>query len=93
MKCKQNLCKRNKNLKAYGYCNVREDAITKVVNHRNNDKKKLEHIKVDIKQMVDIHKKLSNGIPVDQTVVSGLVIIGIMNSLNKHNVIEALSSN
>ena len=90
MKCKQNLCQRTKNLKTNGNCNVCDDAIEKVGDHRKNDKKKLEHITVDIKQMVDIQNKLSNGIPVDQTVVSGLLLSGIMNILNQHDVIEAL---
>ena len=90
MKCRQNLCQRNKNLKPNGNCNVCDDAIAKVVKPSNNDKKKLENITVDLKLMVDIHKKLCDGVPVDQQVVSGLLLSGIVNILNQHNVIEVL---
>ena len=85
MKCRQNLCQRNKNLKPNGNCNVCDNAIDKVVQPSNNDKKKLENITVDLKLMVDIHKKLCDGVPVDQQVVSGLLLSGIVNILNQHN--------
>ena len=40
--------------------------------------------------MIDIHKKLLTVVPVDQQVVSSLLLGGIVNILNKHEVIDAL---
>ena len=91
MKCKQVLCQRTKNLQTNGNCNVWDDAIKKVVDQRSSGNKKVEHISVDLNLMTDVHTKLSNGIPVDQKVVSGLLLSGIVNILNQHDSIEALA--
>ena len=40
--------------------------------------------------MIDIHRKLADGIPVDQQVMIGLLLAGIVNILNQHDMIEAL---
>jgi hypothetical protein len=61
---------------------VCDNAIIKVVNQRNNAKKNVEPIIVDIKLMIDI--------PVDQQVVSGLLLGGILNILHQYDKIEAL---
>ena len=90
MKFQQRLWKRAKNIQQSGNCNVCDDAIAKVVKPSNNDKKKLENITVDLKVMVDIHKKICDEVPVDQQGVSGLLLSGIVNVLNQHNVIEVL---
>ena len=66
-----------------GNCSVCDDAIIKVVDQRNDAKKNVEPITVDLKLIIDIHEKLSKGIPVDQQVVSGLLLGGIFNILHQ----------
>ena len=90
MKCKQSLCSRTKNLEVSGNCYVCEDAIAKILDQKNCVKKKFENVKVDLNLMIDIQKKLLTGVPVDQQVVSSLLLGGIVNILNKHEVIDAL---
>ena len=41
-----------------------DEAITKVFEQSKSVKKKFEDVKVDLALMIDIHKKLSTGVPV-----------------------------
>ena len=56
----------------------------------NKVKVSRKSLNVDLSLMIDIHKKLSTGVPVDQQVVSSLLLGGIVNILNQHDLIEAL---
>ena len=93
MKCKQKLCQRNKSLKENGNCNVCDDAIIEALKKQKDlvgKKPKLDNIQVDFKELVDVHKKLSNGTPINQELVSSLMLAGIINILNQHDTIAAL---
>jgi hypothetical protein len=76
MKCKQKRCQRLKNIKPNGNCNVCDDAIVEAV---KNDGKKTtranENVEIDMNIMLETHNKLSNGIPIDSTVVSSLLLL------------------
>ena len=93
MKCNQKLCQRTKNLKESGNCNVCDDVIAEALKrHDDLERKKpsLADIQVDLKVLVEAHKKLSNGTPIDPKVVSSLILAGIVNVLNQHDTIAAL---
>ena len=77
MKCKQKLCQRTKNLKESGNCNVCDDIIAEALKrHDDLERKKpsLADIQVDLNVLVEAHKKLSNGTPIDPKVVSSLIL-------------------
>ena len=93
MKCKQKLCQRNKSLQENGNCNVCDDVIVEALKKQNDlvsKKPTLANIQVDLKVLVDVHKKLSNGTPISQERVSSLMLAGIINMLNQHDTIAAL---
>ena len=52
--------------------------------------KPTEDVKIDIALMIDIHNKLSQGIPIDPKVVSGLLLGGVINIINQHDKIVDL---
>ena len=93
MKCIQKLCQRTKNLKNSGNCNVCEDVIAEALKKHNelvNKKAKLVDIQVDLNELVETHKKLSTGTPIDQKILSSLILAGIVNILNQHDTVAAL---
>jgi hypothetical protein len=92
MKCKQKLCQRSKQIGVSGNCNVCEDVVKDVSDkHRKiNEKKTLQKVKVDLKQMIDIHSKLSKGDKIDQQTISVLILGGIINITSQHDAIEEL---
>jgi hypothetical protein len=81
MKCKQKLCARSKNLRQNGNCSICEDVLENAKNDhdRINKQKTVPKIEVDLKKMVEIHDKLSNGANIDPKVVSSLLLSGIVN--------------
>ena len=93
MKCIQKLCQRTKNLKNSGNCNVCDDVIAEALKkHKDlvSKKPKLADVQVDLKELVETHKKLSNGTPIDPKIVSSLILAGIVNILNQHDTVAAL---
>jgi hypothetical protein len=50
----------------------------------------ISNVEVDLKAMVDVHEKLANGAPIDQKMVSRLLLAGEINILNQHNIIVDL---
>ena len=93
MKCKQKLCQRNKNLKDSGNCNVCDDVIGEELKKHNTllrKKPSVSNVQVDLKAMVDVHEKLANGAPIDQKMVSRLLLAGVINILNQHDIIVDL---
>ena len=86
MKCKQKLCQRTKNIKQSGNCNVCGDAIADAMkNEVKTDSKPTENVEIDIDLMIDTHNKLSEGIPIDPKVISGLLLGGVINIINQHD--------
>ena len=51
-------------------------------------KKSVEKVEIDLNRMIDIHKKLSNGVSIDQKDVSVLVLGGIINIISQHDALE-----
>ena len=47
-----------------------------------------ENVKMDMNMMVEIHNKLSKGIPVDSKEVSRLMLGGVINIINQHDKIK-----
>ena len=92
MKCKQKLCSRSKNLKQNGNCSVCEDVLENAnAAHAKIDKNKtVPRVEVDLKQMVDFHKKLKNGENIDPKDVSALLLAGIINILGQHDALDIL---
>ena len=92
MKCKQKLCNRNKNLCTNGNCNVCDEAIKEVFkqNQKENPKKPIEEIHVDLEAMVKTHEKLLKGELVDPKDVSALLLAGVIKILNQHDTIDKL---
>ena len=64
----------------------------RVKKHSNlfNKKPLVENVKVDLKAMVDAHEQLSKGKPIDQKIVSSLLLAGVVNILNQHDTIVTL---
>ena len=90
MKCNQKLCQRNKNLNSDGTCNVCEDVIAECKKKYDKIKKKcvIEKVEVDLKDMINTHKKLSKGEKVDNQIVSNLLLGGVINIIAQHDTIE-----
>ena len=85
MKCKQKLCQRNKNV-----CDAVIGEELKKYNTLLRKKPLISNVEVDLKAMVDVHEKLANGAPIDQKMVSRLLLAGEINILNQHNIIVDL---
>ena len=45
----------------------------------------ISNVEVDLKAMVDVHEKLANGAPIDQKMVSRLLLADVINILNQHD--------
>ena len=91
MKCKQKLCSRSKNIEVSGNCNVCESAISEAVKDFNKNRKNIsKKVEVNLELMVKTHEKLSRGHPVDQQVVSNLLLGGVLNILHQHDTIEEM---
>ena len=90
MKCNQKLCQRTKNLNGVGICNVCEDVIAEYKKKHDKIEKKrvVEKVEVDLKQMINTHKKLSKGEQVDSQIVSNLLLGGVINIIAQHDTIE-----
>ena len=85
MKCVQRSCQRTKNILENGYCNVCSEAVKEttakfVEKNKTND--------VDLKDLLTIHEKITSGKIVDQNVVNGLIIGGIVKIIAGHDVIK-----
>ena len=92
MKCSQKLCQRNKTINQNGNCNVCEEVITNSMKaHEKIDQNKpVQKVALDMKQMVDVHKKLTNGINIDPKDVSVLLLGGVINIISQHDALENL---
>ena len=92
MKCKQKLCSRSKNLSPNGNCSVCEEVLenARIAKDQTNKQKSVPKIEVDLKQMIDVHGKLSKGANIDPSVVSGLLLAGVINILGQHDELEQL---
>ena len=92
MKCKQRLCFRNKNVSQNGNCSVCDGVIENVTSsHKKVDEKKtVKKVVVNMNQMVNMHRKLSNGVNIDPKDVSVLVLGGIINIISQHDELEDL---
>jgi hypothetical protein len=91
MKCKQKLCQRSKNIKSNGDCSVCSDAIEAAIKKDARPRTRTnKNVKMDMNLMVEIHNKLSKGLPVDSNEVSRLMLGGVINIINQHDTIEEL---
>ena len=91
MKCKQKLCSRNKNIEDSGNCSVCESVLLEYAKKFENKKSNLTtKVEVDLELMVKTHDMLSRGVPVEQKVVSNLLLGGVLNILQQHNTIEQI---
>ena len=83
MKCSQKLCQRTKHISSSGNCNVCEDVIETLrkANEAKIKKSNFEKVELDLKLMVDTHKKLLSGSQVDPEVVNTLLLGGVVNIL------------
>ena len=86
MKCSQKLYQRNKNINQNGNCNVCEEVITNSMKaHEKIDQNNtVQKVALDMKQMVDVHKKLTNGINIDPKDVNVLLLGGVINIISQH---------
>ena len=92
MKCQQRLCQRTKNICPSGNCHVCEDAVN-AIKEKEALKKKVkdkhfEKVALDMKTMVDTHKKLVKGEPVEQKALSELLLGGIINILSQSETVD-----
>ena len=90
MKCKQQLCQRSKNINENGNCNICDDAINEAIRKFEKTDKSTGNVAIDLNMMIEIHKKLSNGVTVEPKVVSGLLLGGVINIINQHDKIVDL---
>lgn len=92
MKFSQKLCQRNKNINQNGNCSVCEEVIANSMKaHEKIDQNKtIPKVALDMKQMVDVHKKLKNGINIDPRDVSVLLLGGVINIISQHDALENL---
>ena len=90
MKCSQKLCQRTKNISSSGNCNVCENVIEtiKEKHETSNKKSNFEKVELDLKLMVDTHKKLISGSQVDPNVVNTLLLGGVVNILSHSEAID-----
>ena len=91
MKCIQKLCHRTKNINTSGNCNVCDSVIEEIKKKTEGASKKkfhLQKIELDLKMMVDTHKKLVNGSQVDTKVVNTLLFGGVVNILHQSEAFE-----
>ena len=92
MKCKQQLCQRSKNINENGNCNICDDAINEAIRKIEKTDKSTGNVAIDLNMMIEIHKKLSNGVTVEPKVVSGLLLGGVINIINQHDKIVDLEN-
>ena len=92
MKCNQKLCQRTKNVNQNGNCNVCEEVLenAKKAHEKIDQNKTVQRVALDMKQMVDMHKKLTTGIKIDPQDVSVLLLGGVINILSQHDALESL---
>ena len=91
MTCKQKLCNRSKNISHSGNCNVCEDVVNNIMKKQNETSKKktnFERVDLDLKMMIETHRKLVSGTPVDSTAVNVLLLGGIVNILNQSESVD-----
>ena len=50
----------------------------------------VQRVGLDMKHMVDVHKKLTTGIKIDPQDVSVLLLGGVINILSQHDALESL---
>ena len=92
-KCNQKLCQRTKNIGHGGACNVCEDVIKKTeAKHKKVEENRRfsRRVQIDIKRMVEINEKLSQGVKVDPDVVSNLLLNGIINIIDQNESVEEM---
>ena len=95
MKCSQKLCQRTKNISPSGNCNVCEnviDELTKKAKETLPKKRKFEKVELDLNMMIDIHKKLVDGIQIEPITVNALLLSGIINILNQSEAFDELEA-
>ena len=85
MKCKQKSCNRNKNLLNDGFCNVCNEAIMDINKEYDAQKKINEGI---IKDLMGVNEKLRRGEIVDQNVVNGVIMGGIISLITNKGVLD-----
>ena len=81
MKCSQKLCQRTKTISPSGNCNVCENVINELTKKHEETlpkKRNFEKVEVDMKMMIDIHKKLVKGSPIEPQTVNALLLNGII---------------
>ena len=85
MKCNQKSCNRTKNLLNNGFCNVCNEAIMDINKEYDAQKKINEGI---IKDLMGVNEKLRRGEIVDQNVVNGVIMGGIISLITKKAVLD-----
>ena len=75
-----------------GNCNVCEDVVNEMKKKLEASRKKpnFDKVELDLKLMIDTHKKLVEGCKVDSTVVNVLIMGGIVNILSQSEEIDDL---
>jgi hypothetical protein len=58
----------------------------------NHTKKNVEKLVLDMNLMIGAHEKLSRGVSIDPTVVSSLLLSGVINIINQHDDLEHLET-
>ena len=93
VKCNQKLCSRTKNMNPDGVCNVCADVIknTNAKHNKVDEKRRFSRrVTIDMKKMVEINEKLSQGVKVDPDVVSNLLLNGIINIIDQNECLDEL---
>ena len=62
----------------------------RIAKDQTNKQKSVPKIEVDLKQMIDVHGKLSKGANIDPSFVSGLLLAGVINILGQHDALTQL---
>jgi hypothetical protein len=95
MKGIQKLFNRNKNLTSTGYCNVCQDIIEEISKKSSENLKKnfnFEKVEIDLEMMIQTHKKLINGSPVDPKTMNTLLLGGIVNIRHQSEAFEVVEA-
>ena len=93
MKCKQQLCQRNKNLKESGYCYVCNDLfeILKKQFDENESRRNIQRVELDYDLLKETQRRLVSGLNVDGNLVNTLLLGGITNILWQSETVDKLT--
>ena len=86
----KNICQWTKNINLSRKCNVCEEVLENVGCIAIDKNKVVQRVELDMKKIIDVQNKLSNGKDVDQRDISVLLLGGVMNILHQHDALEKL---